>query len=318
MVGVNALLTATTLLALSTSSLADDRKCYYPDQTQAIGDVPCGNGTNVACCGSGDICLENGLCIAIEEQPYSLSRKSCTDQHWGSECPGQCLMRTSYNTSWISIVLLTFLDSQANYCCNNVVSSGNSPICLNNIPSFTMGNTNIVPNTNLLAGYVDANSSSTSANNTESSCNATSTASSMSAQNTSATADGQSNNHDAAIGAGVGIPLGLIALASIGWALWERRKLHRVSAAHAAAVAAASQSPPKQEAWTYPNNNNQQTPPTQTQYDPPTGPQPYAGYVDSTAPSATTHQQPIVRSGQSGYSEMASSGPVELDSARRA
>lgn len=34
---------------------------------------------------------------------------------------------------------------------------------------------------------------------------------------------------DVAIGAGVGVPLGVIALLSIGWALWERRQRKRAS-----------------------------------------------------------------------------------------
>ncbi|KAK2762677.1 hypothetical protein FQN54_000851 [Arachnomyces sp. PD_36] len=38
---------------------------------------------------------------------------------------------------------------------------------------------------------------------------------------------GTTQCNDTAIGAGVGVPLGLIALASIAWAVWERRKARR-------------------------------------------------------------------------------------------
>lgn len=41
--------------------------------------------------------------------------------------------------------------------------------------------------------------------------------------NSNSTSD-SSGNKDAAIGAGVGVPLGVIALAAVGWALAERRK----------------------------------------------------------------------------------------------
>lgn len=37
------------------------------------------------------------------------------------------------------------------------------------------------------------------------------------------------DSNDVAIGAGVGVPLGVIAFLSIGWALWERRKRKRAS-----------------------------------------------------------------------------------------
>ena len=32
-----------------------------------------------------------------------------------------------------------------------------------------------------------------------------------------------SSNHDVAIGVGVGVPLGVLALTAVAWALWERR-----------------------------------------------------------------------------------------------
>ncbi|CRG89127.1 hypothetical protein PISL3812_06163 [Talaromyces islandicus] len=310
MVRLNKLLTATTLLACSATSLADNRTCYYPDHSIAHDDVPCGDGEHVACCGSGAICLSTGLCMNIDQQPYALSRLSCTDESWGSSCPNYCLQEASYNSSWISIVLLTYLDNVAKYCCNNIIVSDGQPACLNDLAPFRMPNANIVENTNLLAGYVKANSTSSSTNSTDASdsaCNAT-TASPSSANSTTSSG----SNHDAAIGAGVGVPLGVIALASIAWALWERRKLHRISAAQHTAIAAASaQVPQKQETW---NNTNQVQPPA-AQYAAPADSQ-YNGYSNNDVP-VSGYQQPIVRNGQSAFSEMASSGPVELEGARK-
>jgi hypothetical protein len=183
---------------------------------------------------------------------------------------------------------------------------------LNDLASFTMPDAEIVENTNLLAGYVKANSTSSSTNSTESASNATTSASPTSANSTTTN---NRSNHDAAIGAGVGVPLGIIALASIAWALWERRKLHRVSAAHHAAVAAASaQVPQKQDAW---NNSNsvQPAPPSNVQHTAPVGSQ-YSGYSSNDVP-VSGYQQPVVRNGQSGFSEMGSFGPVELEGERR-
>ncbi|KAH8692201.1 hypothetical protein BGW36DRAFT_464744 [Talaromyces proteolyticus] len=308
MVGMNAFLAATNFIALSSTSLADNRACYYPDQSQALTDVPCGNGTEVACCGSGDICLSTGFCLSIEQQPYALSRKSCTDKNWGVNCPNYCLQESSYNLTWVSVVLYSFLENVSQYCCNNIVDSGGSAVCLNNLPTFTMPNAEIVPDTNLLAGYAKDNSSSTATNNTESSCNATISASSMPPQNSSAAADRNSNSsdHGVAIGAGVGIPLGLIALASIGWALRERRRFH------AAVVGARPQSTQGYKMADsnnniYKDNNNS----SHTQHTQLVSSQ-YGGYPNNGgATSTSTYRQP-----QSRLTEMESTALVELDNAR--
>lgn len=41
---------------------------------------------------------------------------------------------------------------------------------------------------------------------------------------TNGTSTSQSHSKEVAIGAGVGVPLGVIGIVSIAWALWERRK----------------------------------------------------------------------------------------------
>jgi hypothetical protein len=46
---------------------------------------------------------------------------------------------------------------------------------------------------------------------------------------TASNKDSDNVNKEIAIGAGVGVPLAVIALASIGWAFWERRKRKRAS-----------------------------------------------------------------------------------------
>jgi hypothetical protein len=158
-----------------------------------------------------------------------------------------------------------------------------------------MSDASIVPDTNLLAGYVKDNSSSS---------NATGSASSMSPQNSSAAdKNSDSGNHDVAIGAGVGIPLGLIALASIGWALRERRRFH------AAVVGTRSQPTHGQKAWTYSNSNIHNDNNNRSEL----GSSQYPGYSNNGAASATAYRQPQTR-----LTEMESTVVVELDSTRRA
>ncbi|EED15663.1 hypothetical protein TSTA_051010 [Talaromyces stipitatus ATCC 10500] len=181
--------------------------CYYPDGSIAQNDMPCGNGTDVACCGAGGICLSNGLCMDVG-QPNTLARSSCTDKSWNSRnCPNYCLQDTSFNHSGCSIILFSYLEGTAEYCCNNMDAINNTPICAFNYSTFQVPDSSIVPGFALLSDYTTISNASSS------------------------TSSGSNNNHVVAVGVGVGVgvgvPLALIALASIGWALRERRKSNR-------------------------------------------------------------------------------------------
>lgn len=73
-----------SLLLWTVSSLADDRKCYNPDSSQATADVPCTDEDNTFCCNKGDICMSNGLCYLQQSSGFALSRPSCTDLSWSA------------------------------------------------------------------------------------------------------------------------------------------------------------------------------------------------------------------------------------------
>ncbi|RHZ45665.1 uncharacterized protein CDV56_103464 [Aspergillus thermomutatus] len=91
--------------------------------------------------------------------------------------------------------------TNAKYCCGAVVDDNGSLGCQVG-DAFTIEKGAVIPGVAALAGY--SNSSS----------------------NTTCTIGDSSSpsSHDVAIGAGVGVPLGVIALAAIAWALWERRQ----------------------------------------------------------------------------------------------
>ncbi|KAF3402645.1 hypothetical protein DPV78_004777 [Talaromyces pinophilus] len=277
----------TSLIAVLTPSLSAvalaNQTCYYPDGSIAQGDKPCGNGTDVACCGSGGICLSNGLCMDVA-QPNTLARSSCTDKTWNSgNCPNYCLQGlgvallytgvaqdncilnilpcadTSFNKSGCSIILFSYLDSTAEYCCNNMDASDNTPICASNYSTFQIPDSNIVPGYALLSDYTTISNA------------------------TSSTGSCPNGDHHVAVGVGVGVgvgvPLGLIALASIAWALRERRKLNRYKAETLTSAKTPSPysdaAPPQQQAYnmaplnagaygqpaqTYNHNDNQHSP----------------------------------------------------------
>lgn len=114
------------------------------------------------------------------------------------------------------------------YCCNSIVNRPEEefPACDSGEP-FTIESGKFMPGVALLEGYVkasDANNSSSSdsdSNSSDSDSNSSDT-NTTSCPDTNDTQDAGSSNNDVAIGAGVGVPLGVIALVSIAWALYER------------------------------------------------------------------------------------------------
>jgi hypothetical protein len=176
--------------------------CYYPDGTLSR-DVPCSSGADSACCGSGAICLSNGLCLSTV-QPFGLTRGSCTDPSYKiKECTKLC-SESSRQSNWIpsmttiptaniqinagySIVLYNNTESATLYCCNSIVNdpNGSLPLCDQGLNPIE----------------VDSATS-----------------------NTSGTINSRdSSSHEVAVGVGVGVPLGVTAAIFLVWALWERR-----------------------------------------------------------------------------------------------
>ncbi|KAJ5626485.1 hypothetical protein N7528_003912 [Penicillium herquei] len=156
-------------------------------------------------------------------QPYRLSRGSCTDYAWGSSCPQYC--KDAQPSAGASVVWLTngttggSTGDETEYCCNSVIISVNDTLVCSKIDGntqnpFTLNSTgHIIAGVAGLEGLVetsDANSS-TITNSTGNTC-------------TTASSNNGDSSKEIAIGAGVGVPLGVIALLSIGWALYERRK----------------------------------------------------------------------------------------------
>lgn len=115
----------------------------------------------------------------------------------------------------VTIVLYNVTETgESHYCCNSIVNRPEEalPACDYGEP-FTIESAKFMPGVALLEGYVkesDANTSTSDANTTSSSTD------------TKEAQDARSSNNDVAIGAGVGVPLGVIALLSIAWALYER------------------------------------------------------------------------------------------------
>ncbi|CAI7601877.1 unnamed protein product [Penicillium discolor] len=125
--------------------------------------------------------------------------------------------------SGAAVVPLTTPGPETVYCCNGLVANGTSEglICGNVKGSpqqpFTVASGTAIPGVAALSDLMKRtdDTSPTVTNDT----NTTRTASCITS----------TDSNDVAIGAGVGVPLGITALHSIGWALWERRKRKRAS-----------------------------------------------------------------------------------------
>ncbi|OJJ95983.1 hypothetical protein ASPACDRAFT_47342 [Aspergillus aculeatus ATCC 16872] len=121
-------------------------------------------------------------------------------------------------TGGCSIINLKYSDGVSTYCCGTPVANNDSQVvCPDNASSFE------VPTGHAMVGYAMlANVSTLDATaKTTTSCSSNETSTLV---NSTASCTKGASCHDAAIGAGVGVPLGVIALASIVWALFERRR----------------------------------------------------------------------------------------------
>lgn len=82
-----------TIILLSIAHLGSGQKrCYYPNGSEATIDYPCDpDAEDSACCagGFGTVCLTNKLC---RNPNGNVIRGSCTDKNWSSpECAHYCL-----------------------------------------------------------------------------------------------------------------------------------------------------------------------------------------------------------------------------------
>lgn len=172
----------------------DNRACYHLDGSLAAKHVPCSTKSVTNCCASNDLCMSNGLCYLQGQHGLSLTRGSCSDKGWGSDCYAPC-SKYRRNTG-MPIMNIGFNYSQTQYCCGTAISDNGNVGCKYEEP-FELSQATVIPGVAYLANNNAENCSSPSSPPASSSC--------------------------VAVEAGVGVPLGVIAIATAIWALWERR-----------------------------------------------------------------------------------------------
>ncbi|KAL4893464.1 hypothetical protein BDV59DRAFT_201659 [Aspergillus ambiguus] len=154
------------------------------------------------------------------DNPYGLARPACTLGDWtqSSVCHDYCSEVDEALTTGCTLVLIHNEKNIAEYCPNSIIDNweGNTG-CADNATRFTLGPFYSIPNT----GYL----SNASFSGDSAADNANSITGNSTLATSSDPADhcaGQSTL--AAVGAGVGVPLGLICLVSVGYAYYVKRK----------------------------------------------------------------------------------------------
>ncbi|EYE93381.1 uncharacterized protein EURHEDRAFT_434047, partial [Aspergillus ruber CBS 135680] len=166
--------------------------CFFPSGKKALGHTPCSDDEYTACCDNNHVCMTNGLCVNVgSDQPYGFSRAACTDKSWGSSCPQECVEKEDGKAG---CAILTFEagGNATTYCCNAITSKNGSAACANDEDPFTITSGTAISGRAYLSNLVAK--------------------------------DSGNNNREVAIGAGVGVPLGVLFLTALGWALYERKK----------------------------------------------------------------------------------------------
>ncbi|KAL2827671.1 hypothetical protein BJY01DRAFT_135727 [Aspergillus pseudoustus] len=195
------------------------RNCYFPSGVIAETNVPCSGEEYTSCCDHTDICLSNGLCLSAGQQPYTLSRGSCTNQKWDQGCPEYC--GDVNPEGGCSIVNFSFINGVSRYCCGTAIIDGTQLACRDG-EDFTVLTGEVLTGYALLQNITSLNAADSP---TESSTESNSTSSSNCP--TCSPCINTSDCNETTVGVGVGVPLGVIALATVGWALWERRRRKR-------------------------------------------------------------------------------------------
>ncbi|KAI9035529.1 uncharacterized protein KD926_003269 [Aspergillus affinis] len=190
-----------------------------------------------------------------------LSRGTCTDRNWGKNCPQLCL---GDNNDQDRGAVILFLEEDkddnntSKYCCDALEwnSDTNAMGCPSGANPFTIKAGKAMIGAAVLEGLtlIDQNDynadginvSQINSTTGSSGKNGTSTTGSdptqtacVSATNLPGTSDSSEDDNsdkEAAIGAGVGTPLGVIALASLVWAFWLQKQNRELKKAAQAQV----------------------------------------------------------------------------------
>lgn len=225
--------------------------CYWPNGAPAAGYTSCGDDTS-QCCSVESICLTNGYCISTVFS-FNLSRATCKDKKWKS-CKNPCkdgefhsvvpqkrlnatnltcsLLVTDREDGGCALPFYGTIDGEALYCPDSIVPNATGLGCADGTEPFSVRPASIITNKAALSGAycavdpinpkIDATQAATATQS------AFPTATNNSMSSCSPDSEENSSSEKVAIGAGVGVPLGVVSLITIAWALFERKKRYQM------------------------------------------------------------------------------------------
>lgn len=244
------------LLLLSTLFLVTTaQQCYFPNGDKS-NDTPCSTTDTFSCCGKGSACLSNGLCMhtkhigGVEPSGSWFGRGSCTDPTWGSDkCPKFCITKGTDpldNGVGVNKCDAEGENEQYYWCADNATKGMESKeACSNEDTYFTIRGRKLSspshintggrdtdngladPTTLTIVGYTDFTPDPTAVATVPQN-STTAAATSPTATDANLSKSPPSKDYSVAIGAGVGVPLGIIAIGIIGYLFWRNRRNSKV------------------------------------------------------------------------------------------
>lgn len=208
--------------------------CYWPNGAVAQGYVPCNlDQTNSMCCADQEqsACLSNGLCLWLGD--FSIDRGGCTDSSWAS---GACVQtcRSDPDDGHADVTQCINNTVGLEWCCgfNNDCCSGSGGVIAVGVAASTGGSFYAVSMPGSSSTSATASSGSATTSTTPNSPSITSPSFMLTSQAApSATLCSNSKTtskcHEVAVGAGVGVPLGLAFTIVLGLFLLEQWKRKR-------------------------------------------------------------------------------------------
>ena len=233
--------------------------CYFP-LGDVSGDVPCDPDAHVSlCCGSRSACLSNGICKQNDSN-IGYSCGTCTDKTWTSSiCPQHCqVSKSSRRQASAPQVKPDFLasdqdsnlnleaynfgtggvqiwecgskgyDSPAKYCCES--AGEKTRCCSNSMEVFELAAATIGNPSSTIPSWLLPSSSSTIKPSAVSSPSGTtdttpsSTLRQVTATSRTATPIRNNSSTGSKIGAGVGVPLGIVTMICLTYLLWHKQR----------------------------------------------------------------------------------------------
>ncbi|KAK5657403.1 hypothetical protein OQA88_2973 [Cercophora sp. LCS_1] len=205
------------LSALGLARVAESANCYKVDgklQSAQYGWKACKpEAASSPCCSGIDYCLDNGLCLNAGVVNNIITVQGCTDPSWGGDCRKYCPGSIDGN----GYVAISICDGFNNACCGDAGKCCNSGDTFK-LPFFT--NLTHPPEESATTTQGAPNSSGTTApSQTTPGGQSASSDAALTGQGSAATSD-----QALKVGLGVGVSLGALLLAAIGYSIWELRK----------------------------------------------------------------------------------------------